>query len=575
MEALLALQRTVLDGGSVNLEPILATEPTAELVVLWREGFLRKTLDPDLALIQSIRAARNQKYLLLIALALRAGGNPNIYVAAPRYGNMHLLAYNYVTHRNLPDPELVELITSLLLLCGARPAMLALDPLGGRIEGSIDPTRMAGADVVTWLQDQGYETMLSTVEEDISTALRPEILIYLQILLNRDIGPVTLTQMTDIIPSFAHLLYPKFTVPLTEWPFTGLDYGLVELAVKALNPGALAYLLDQGATTSYVLMNTVLRQYRRHTQYGLTLVAAADATMLLELIRRGALLDKEQFALLSMTGGEIVAKVQEEYDLPYWRKACKNPKSPVSGRLRRLAFNLNLDPTLQKTSVCEALRELSGADPAQITAAATARQQQRVSSELSLISEYVNSQPPLFTCRNRSLLEKDPFAYGDVELAVYRDSQEVVWCYTSDMFTNLLASGKNPYNLQPLPETFKTQLDLQLATLKRLNIDYMDPQPIDQALAELNRKDEISNVGTERIVKSILTQAEINGVAPETLQSQSPENLEAALAGVGLYVPLKDLTSTHTLATFAQAAQSYLKRHPDQAARLFAPFRSY
>lgn len=584
MDALLNLQRRVLkqqtDPLSVaDLETLLATSPSAELVVLWREGFLREILNPDLALIQSIKAARTQKYLLLVALALRAGGNPNIYVSVPRYGNMHLLAYNYLVHQNNPDLELTELITSLLLLSGARPAMLALDPLGGKIEGPLefatDPTRMTGSDVVTWLQQQGYDTMLSEVDVDIATALKPEVLQHLGILLNRaEYAPKTITAsgMIDVIASFAHVLYPRFTVPIAEWAFDGLDYDLIEAAVKSINPGALSYLLDQGATTSYVLMNTVLLQYRRHRQMGLTVVTDSDAEILLELIRRGALMDREQFAILSVLGGDLVAKVQQEYDLPYWRKACKNPKSAVSGRLRRLAFNLNLDPTLQKSSVCEALRELSGADATQLTAAATKRQQQRISSDLSLISEYVNSNPPLFTCRNRSLLQEDPFAYGDVELAAYRDSQEVIWCYTSDMFENLLASGKNPYNMQPLPETFKAQLELQLETLKRLHIDYMDPVPINHALAELNRKDEISNVGTERIIKSILTQAAINGVSEEILRNQSPDQLEAALASIGIYAPLKDLTTTHAFATFAQAAHAYLKVHPEQASRLFAGF---
>lgn len=584
MEPLLVLQRNVSKQRTepltvADFERLLAAEPSAEHIVLWREGFLRKTFDPDLALIQSVKAARTRKYLPLVALALRAGGNPNIYVSVPRYGNMHLLAYNYVVHRDNPDLELTELITSLLLLSGARPAMLALDPLGGKIEGSMelvtDPSRMQGADVVTWLREQGYNTIFEEVGDDIALALKTDILEHLGILLNREeFAPKALTvpQMHDVISSFAHNLYPRFTLPLSEWPFDGLDYDLIEAAVRAINTAALNYLLDQGATTSYVLTNMVLVQYRRHRQWGLTVVAESDAELLLELIRRGVPLDREQFAILSVLGGELVAKVQQEYDLPYWRKACKNPKSPASARLRRLAFNLNLDPTLQKSSVCEALRELSGADPGQLAAAATRRQQQRISSELSLISEYVNSNPPLFTCRNRSLLQGDPFAYGDIELAAYRDSQEIIWCYTSDMFENLLASGKNPYNMQPLPEKFKAQLELQLATLKRLHVDYMDPVPIDRALAELTRKDEISNVETERVIKSIVTQAAINGVNEATLRAQAPERLEMALRSIGIYAQLRELTATHAFATFAQAAHAYLKVHPEQAGQLFSAF---
>ena len=557
--------------GKRSLSPAevrdLIRDINPEFVFLWREALLTGKLNYDVALVQAIYQARNREALILIALAIRYGANPNMYVSTPRIGSLHILGYVYtVLLPMVPDTELIELIIVMLLLSGSKGSMPVFDATGGKIVENPMESSAKGLNITEWIQEQGIDSIIGKVGVDVAAALDLDVVTQMGIFLDRldlIVTPITNDYMVNTIRSFSGKILVK-APPKKTWIFNGIDYDVMEEAILYINSTAVLYFLDAGVIPSYLLINKLLLQIQQH--HGR--VREEEEKMLLAMISRGVTLDREQFAMFE---GDFAGKVMTEYDQPYWKKVCRvRTDEIITDRLRHLAFSLNIDPTLEKASVCDALKQMTSAEPDKLLAAAVKRQQQRTSGDLSLVSEYINSNPPQLVCRNRTLLQHDPFEYGDVELATYRDEQEVVWCFTSDMFENLVKNGTNPYTMQKLPQSFTEQLSLQLETLKRLGIDYMKPISFEEAVKGLTEKDEISNIETDKIVASIIALAALNGVNERELRSKSVFHLQEALAAIGVQADLGNLSSSHTFATFARTANIILRKKPELAADLFS-----
>jgi len=562
---------------SLELRQLIPLNITPDFVFLWREALRRGHLNPNMALVQAIHQAKSRNSLLLVALALRYGANANMYVATPRIGALHILGHVYVIVTQ--DLELADLITILLLLSGARSMMPAFDPSGGRIrEGEIfhDKVRIKSQTIRDWLLTNiNTDNLVGKIEVNIAAALAPDVATQMGILLNdEDLlvqKPLVNDEMDMVITAFADKLLVKELLPSrNQWIFNGLDYAVMEQSISTMNKFALEYLLAEGILPSYPLVNQILMAIATTSSQ---LIRDAYEEMLLLLIRNGITLDREQIALIGGREGAFMQELLKAYEEPYWKKSCHH-KGAIDERLRGLALGLSIDPTLEKPAVCNILREISAAEPDKLVASAVKRQQQRISSNLSLVSEYIDSNPPLLVCRNRTLLQDEPFEYSDLELATYRDEQEVVWCFTSDSFSDLLETGINPYSQQKLPQKFLEELRLQMETLQRLGVNYSNPVPFAKALKHLQEADVIDNRITDKMVAALISLGALNGFTEKELRDLTPERLELALAQIGTYVKLKGLTKNQALAAFAHATNVILRQKPQLSTSLFQTLRS-
>jgi hypothetical protein len=644
------LQRLILnvrsgDTASASLSSLelreLLTLPVSPELGLYLDLALRKgVLDPNNLLVQAIARVTTKESLIPVALALRQGANPNTYVNVPNVGTVHILNYVYITQSvgndrgvNSFDLPTVNAIVIMLMLSGARPVMPAFDANAGRVRSNTALPQNGrgrngdyGPSALEWLIDQGYSTILPDIQDNYEL-VDPTFMSQIGILLDRydlvlpppDLQLAFMARSNGVIGRWFDQSVVDSASDV-ELLATLSGANLNELAVEYLNVEAFRRLIESGYVPDYNTVNLLLVRIRQYQAIRDRLSSQQLEEMLLEAVRFGVTLDRDQFAMLaSLPFGRAYGDIiLQEYTQPYWRKACRQAKSPtvrpldpekpltpqglqalqgsqgfqeikgasVAPRLRRLAVSLGVDPSQNKGEICEALDRLASADPTRLRQAAIRRQQTRISANLANVSEYIgtpgNAGPPMLVCRNQTMLEANPYEYNDYDLAAYRDGSGAVWCFTRDMFENLLETGTNPYSLQTIPESFRLAVQNQLDMARRLGL--LDTRPIrfTEAVDALSSKDRPDDPAcascvdeSGRAVETLIQTAALYGVANDKIRGLTRLQMEQLLQVIGSEpLPLSALTTSHALVTFARQVQDILRRQPDLASMFFANLNS-
>lgn len=567
-----------LSPSEVNL---LLKEPlTPELVLIFVAAFrllppspnfprhVSPVVDPDLVLLQALPRVRREEDLLPVALCLRAGANPNMYVNVPQLGTAHLLGYAFHVTSSRAEPSVLNLLILLLVARGARAIMPMFDPAAGKIRDHDFSTFPSGPTVKEWVDNlvQGDFFLLATAAT-LKNRVDPGILTTLAILLDDSsiLGrPLLENDTPQILRCFSLSLLPLLPVPSEK---NSMDYHALVEAVKYFNAPSYTHFLSLGLRPSYFLLNQILLRLSREHQ---PIPTIALQQIFLSSLDHGSRLDEEQMKIVSGLDEKFLHEVQEHYSLPYWRKLCAGGEKEVSAELHRLAATLNIDPGLNDGAICDNLRTLAAASPTEIKQGAISRQEQQLSSRLARPEEFISGKAPTLTCRNRSLLKRDPFDSNDLSLAYYRDDQGAVWCFPSEMFTELVHKRRNPYNNTSLPDSFLDQVRYQLEALQRLGIDPSSPPSFSSALGNLSDKDSANNVLSDEAITRTISLAEKYGIMPEMIYSMPIPLMTDILADVGYPLDLGMLTPPHALISFSRAVDEIATREPMKLGRIFS-----
>lgn len=558
------LQKKIYGSRDSQLTPVeinrMFSYPiTPEFNLILYRGLQRSALNPDITILQIIPRAISKDFLIPIALSLRFGADPNMYVAAPKLGTIHILGYVYNLLYNT-DNEILNTIVLLLIAQGSRPSLPMYDSSAGKIKDDI--TKPVSISVRDWLSDQGYNTILNRINtadlSSLSKYVDQDSLKGLSILLDRPSLLTTNYVKDDLllaIRSFSMVSFDK--IPISD-AIVMMDYKTLDDAVYYFNADAYNKLLDKGQMPSYILINKILIAMKKYRATGNVVVVNELQNMLISSISRGTQLDQDQLAIVSVMGQEILNSITKEYEQPYWRKICKNSNTteavPAPERLRRLAISLNLDPSMTKAGLCANISNLAKADKESLKQAARRRQQLRMAANVGSMNDFVGDQTPTIVCRNRQLMLNDPINYNDIDLAYYKDASGAVWCFTSDSFSSLLETGVNPYNMVKLPDSFKDQLRHQVEVLDRLGINntiYSSriPNTYDKAIDSLTEHDSLTEVSNDDQLRAFVNLATNNGVSIDTIKNLTKERLVSALRSINYDVDFEPLTTQHSLVT--------------------------
>jgi hypothetical protein len=563
---------------------------TPEFIVTLYRALQDGAIDPDVTVLQVLTKAKTKDYLIPIALCLRFGADANMYVQAPNIGIIHILGYIYITLSKInADPSVMTAIVLMFLGKGARATLPLFDKKAGQIRkpGEMIPTTLT---VSEWLNDQGYNTILDKVDindpyelekimEDKETLVKLSLLLDDPVLMIRDYKS---SDLSLAIKCFSTMSFDKIPIPFT---MVMMDHKTLWEAVDYLNATAFDKLLLVGQLPSYLLMNKIIMTMIRFKDTGFIVAVQELRKMLLAAIAIGTQLDKDQLNLISMLGQDVLVAVNKEYEQPYWRKICKsntaNHQAPEA--LRRLAISLNLDSTMSKNGICDAISSLAQADPDIVKEAARRRQQLRMSSDLGYITEFIQGNIPALVPRNKNLLQYDAFDYNDIDVAYYRDDQGAVWYFSSDMFASLVETGKNPYNNTMMPPSFMETLKCQMDVLKRLGIDVNEGEvgvyaskiavTYDKSIDSLQEKDIVSEKASERAVNRFIQLACENGVSSDTIKSLTKEKMIESLKSIQFNVNYQSLSTSHALVTTARIIQHVNKTNPQLTKTYFNALR--
>lgn len=580
----LGSRRDPLTG--VELDALLQGEPSPELILHLLTALKTGRLPPDRLLIKSIDNARGEANLLPIALALREGASPNLYVNVDGLGTTHIVGYTYyklypLVSSSLPGTAessdtmiiVINAIMIMLKAMGTKTVLPIFDRKGGGIktETELEENQSVGQ----WLDEQGYPTIHTIIETDFNK-VDPSFMLKIGSLLDQpDLVDLNSVSMQELVRDHSTNILstdPKFTGD-TDLK-TICTNRLLELAMKYLNLTAFEIFLDHGITPNYVFVNKLLLSMQKYHQARDGLSYAQIREMLEAAIIRGVQLDQEQYSLLQSIDQEISADLIKKYQKPYWQKTCKVADSQPSDELKLLAFSLNIDPTSSKDDICQSLSTLSKADPKALKDAAIRRQMTRISADLTSIEDFV-VRPDLqkYLCRNRSLSEHNPYDYSDIDIAYYKDEGGAVWCFTSDQFDGLKENKTNPYTNERLPDKFMIDVTLQRNMVKRLGITTTDTKTYSEAIDDLSRKDVVSDRNTIQIVKSFLSIAEVNGVDLPDLEQLDQRKMTAILRSMDCDIDLRPLSLSHARATFYRVGYLMIRYRPEIAQAFFSNVR--
>lgn len=550
----------------IEIRNLFSYPTTPESILYIITALNRKKIDPNTTLVQGIANATKKQDLVPIALALRYGADPNLYVNAPNVGDIHILGYTYLA-LSKKDLALLNSVIIMLVAMGSDQNRLIFDVKGGVIRDEyslVEP--IEGQSVIEWLEDQGYDTIIPQIKGQNYESVDPGFMTMLATFMDRvDLVPEGNTPNLDEIVG-AHSV-EVFKVHVETYnPEAGL-----RVSRDYLNLTTYESFTDLGAMLNYGEINDLVLSVGKYKELGDYISMGQIREMLIYSISRGAVLDEFQMALIQETDNRLYEMVKDAYEQPYWIKACATSKGLADDKLKLLSYRLNLYPEAPKNTLCCQIKMITQADPELVKISAVKRQETRIRSDVSYINQFDDGcKPPPIQCSNRSLLSDNLYDFPDADIAYYRDCQNSLWCFTSNNFIKMSEKKVNPYTTEEFPPYFLGEVERKIEFISTYRPIEDMPAPISETIDSLSQPDQPNNTLTERHVKGFEEMLASRNIVNWNMENLTSEDLEIIINdNFNINLNLTDLTMEHAEKTFSVVSYEELRLKPDSADKFF------
>ena len=550
----------------IEIKNLFSYPTTPESILYIITALNREKIDPNTTLVQGIANVSDKEDLVPIALALRYGADPNLYVNAPNVGDIHILAYTYLALSNKSLPVL-NAVVIMLMAMGSEQNRPVFDIKGGIIRDEyslVEPIK--GHSVIEWLEDQGYDTIIPQIQnqnyQDVETDFMTTLATFLD---KSDLLPEgSKPRLDEVVGSHSVELFDQFIK--TTNPQTG-----IRVSRDYLNLTAYERFVDLGATLNYGEIIDLILSIKKYKDLGDFISMGQIREMLLYSISHGIILDTYQMDIIKSIDSKYYDKVKAAYEQPYWIKACATSKGTSDDKLKRLAYELNLYPEAPKDTLCHQIKMITQADPELVKKSAITRQQVRIKSDVAYIYQFDDDDtPPDIRCNNRSLLSDNLYDFPDADIAYYRDYQDDLWCFTSNNYMKMVDKKTNPYTNQKFPQYFLDKVQRKIEFISVYHPIEDDPIPISKTIDGLSQPDQPDNTYTDKHVKGFEEMLVGNNIVDWNIHQLSQEELQAILwDNFRVSINLIDLDKEHAEKTFSVVSYEELKTNPDSTEKFF------
>jgi hypothetical protein len=600
---------TIKKMTAVEIHKMLQNPFSPELVCEITEKLGNKSLNPDDLFANVIYMMESKEYLIILALCLRFGANPDMYVIDPDAGDIHIMAYIYITlFRNPSAPENskvdIGVLNTLVLMMISENTKIVAPIFNPKTKSKSSESSFtnpmnnifdSGTSVKQWLSDQGYDPIFLSIDtrmENNQGNNSDDLLLHddsvkfhgmivdkttakeIYVMLDKDdcLEPEDFFNESLLelaIRSFSDSVVSKAKIN-TDFISNDIDNKSMVNSVKYINYKSFIKFLELGCLPSYILINKMLLNLRLYNSNKSEYIERRDVfNMLISSIENGVIIDKDQYNIIIALGPQIKDNFDSVYKQPYWKKTCKSSQSEISNELEKIAIDLNIDTSSSKNVICQNITSLSKYESSKLVASASEKERVKLSIELGMLSEFIDGKAPNLICRNKTLMENNITDYNDIDTANYRDENGAIWCFVKDSFDSLIDSGQNPYTIQPLPENFIQLLKNKRDVLKKLNL-YSEPaKTFKSSVSVLTEKDVINNIHTDYVVKGVQQLALINNVRDDTLKSLSIEQMTEILNNSNINYNFTGLTRNHSFITFCYIISFLGKKNLDNVTNIF------
>jgi len=548
------------------------------------------------SLVKSIESLNSPESIFYVALCLRYGADPNMYVNTESLGSIHILAYTYQLKEDKANMttdvgskeivmELYNYAVDLLLLSGSDPRRKVRDSsytesveddrysMFNTIRGS--ERLYTNSSVKEWINAKQFDNNLDVpVEErlleydetdrtererymnEISVFLdRPSMYIVPKVPVEggyekRDIDELFRNACLSI-RSFSDGVFSSVILEniinygtIQQIPRVNMSGWrcIVTQSIDSLNINAFQEIVRY-YDVNYRTINKLIKYIRDAYENKERLVEMEYYKFLNVLVDRAYLLDKEQVSVLEHhSSKDLYENLVRNYERPRWEKSCDSYANfPY---VQKIAFYLDIDPTLMLGQMCDEISNISKLDPRELTRAFEKKQKTRMSGILGYKKEFLGDRQPILTPTNQGRMDTPYFKYNSLHTAYYRDEHDSeVYSFNSNAYDQLISTSINPYNQKKFPPSFLNMLKFKRDTLEQSGVDYKvsKVKTFEEALEELDKKDEINSSHSEAIsnrLNDLLLQQKIKnfrGLEFLTLQQMkdllenygSEEDLEA------------------------------------------------
>lgn len=553
----------------IEIRNLFSYPTTPESILYIITALNRKKIDSNTTLIQGITNATDKEDLVPIALSLRYGGDPNLYVNSPNIGDIHILGYIYLI-LSKKDSVLLNSIVIMLMIMGSNPTLPIFDSRGGVIRDEfslVEPIK--GQSILDWLDNQGFDTIIPQISNQNYSKVDKKFLTMLGTFLDKEKLLRTDPRLDEIVGAHSTNIFNKHYMKVDK------NQGL-RVSRTYLNITTFEKFVDLGASLSYSDINDLILSIENYKNIGDLISMAQIRQMLIYIVSNGAILDNYQAELLKKDEN-IYNRIFTIYSQPYWKKVCQNCQNCQKSRevespdkLKLLAYRLNLYPETSKDVLCYQIQQLSQVDPEQLKKSAIARQKARISTISSKINEFVNGQFPSIECSNRSVLKGDIYDYPDADIAFYTDDQGSLWCFTSNNFTKIIDQKKNPYTNQQFPQDFLDMVERKVEFISRYrSIDEL-PISISKTIDTLTEPDEFNNIFTDKNVALFNEMMKLNGITEWNIDKLSNRDLEDLIfTEFEITTNLVELDREHAIKTFKILSYNKLLENPSLTIKFF------
>jgi len=544
-----------------EIDSLLNMKTTPEKILSLIKALNNKKIDPEKMLITSIVNANIKEDLIPIALALRYGVDPNIYIPTSGIGTIHILGFVYIKlgssafNSRLCDLNNSLLLNSILMLLKFSGSNPLLPIFKCEEKNNSLFSTIPGKNVISWLCESGYNSILTNLDCNFSN-VKDECATMISVFLDSLNLIKNSPKLNEIILAHSYIVLDKFSENFD------INEGL-RLSIKMLNLNSFEKFINLGGNLNYYQVVNILIRMKKYKENKDLISLSQLFNMLMYAIERGTSLDEYQFKYLEEIEMDLGKKILQVYKEPFWKKNCKILKGETSLEMKKLAYSLNLNPESSKKIMCEEISKIVAADINEVKKSVILRQEKRVTATLSNYLNFINEEPKIII-RNRSLVE-NLYDYPDNDIVFYKDIDNVSWLFTRNVFSELLENGKNPYTNQSLPILLKDEMEKRnsyyINTLGSYDTKII---PISKILDNLNKEDKISNDETERKIKNFFKLGEIDSNIFDKISKEELSNILKELISEKKEdeIELKELGKEFSFATFAITVENYLSKNP-------------
>lgn len=538
------------------------------------QGMIDKKIQTNAILELIVPVCRDSYGLCLTSICLRLGANPNTYIPVQGMGEVHVLGL-VSKGKNQYEPKVFLLLVCVLLYYGSNPSM----PIYNQTKALIEDKPLSSQSVVDWYISNGYGTELAQLTTESKAGANAFISLAPQ--LRKDM--VILTDNSELYKQVSFTLEDmELAITCqsknitTQFIFYNTSnqrlFMLYDWVTKYYATSIPIELVKARCYPFYYQINHIILKMQSCARSGYQTLFLQLTSILKTLVISGIDLDLYQFTMIKLTSDSIAKVISDAYDVPYWKKACSsvspNPEQSPQ-RLVQLARVLQYQGGDSKAEICSFISNVSKSDQSKILDSAVTRQKERIAIMNSSPSDFISGKPS-GVCYNTLLSGNEIYEYADFDIASYKDQHGNIYCFTRDLFPNLLDTKMNPYTREPLPPTFLEALTRQYNLIQTLGISG-PPETLGVGLKRLNAPDMITNDMDNDMIVRFNNEARKHQVPESALQKNAlvPPITTTLLQNFGFTVIMEGLTPDHQYVTFIRTFMDEYQKDPNKASKFF------